>query len=406
MIKRTGWIFFCTAIVLFAATPSSVIAQPMHDSDLGDLPTPPTIQIPSGADINKENGAVNNSPPVVKALNQPNSGIPNIEPGVHADDDIGDLNHLDDAPAKPIIAPVIATAEVIPTIQIAATPIPEQSWPDQVSALKYDLQKTSYDINPSLPNRMALVAAAEGILNIHCEEASPYRGFERADRPKCNALIQSTLLLDPQNPAALCARDGMSASSCYQSYEHVNAFPLRSDSPAMQNKDVENFINANAPEDISAITQTLENQAFEYKKAPNASKKEALVIAFHNAASKYCIPLAYEIDFTPDATGTIPPTAIPSGTVKPFAGIVADLAKKPSDAKAVEIVATHRRLFSSACFDIGELIAKTFPDSYILTCTNKGFYSPQCQKVYRTQTVKPRTNSSSNGSGRDGLGKF
>ena len=142
-------------------------------------------------------------------------------------------------------------------------------------------------------------------------------------------------------------------------------------------------------------------QSTEYADKPTPEKKQKLFIGFYDAVAKFCPVIAYEVD---DTVAAPTPTPLPAPNAKPFDSILANLNKPASAVKAATIVPTHRRLLSSACFTIIGRLEKTFPDSYLLPCTYKGFYSPQCQLSYKAQSTKK--NSGANSSLDDQLGKF
>jgi hypothetical protein len=246
---------------------------------------------------------------------------------------------------------------------------------------------------------MSLIESAENLLNMHCLEISPQKGFEKSDRPLCRALIESTLVLDPVNPAAICARDGMSSSNCFTAYEAVSAKVVSSDSPALKDKDVTGFIAANNPEDSSQLESELYTLTYEYQQKPSKVLKTKILSKFYDAFARYCVQIAYEVD----ATNIAPtPTATPYGTIKPFESIVSALNTPNSDETKTKN-STHRKLFPQNCFNLQKILFSLFNDSYFFTCIDKGNYSPQCRKAYENQIKGKNIRGNEMGGG---LGKF
>lgn len=280
---------------------------------------------------------------------------------------------------------ILLTPQPVLTQTQEATATPSEdvfipsAWPNQVTALRYDLQRTSYTMNPSDANRMSFLEASENLLNMHCLEISPERGFEKNDRPLCSKLIKTTLTLDPENPAATCAKDGMSAPSCAKGYQAVAAKPVTASSPALKDKDVTGFITAQNPEDSSKLEGELNNEGYNYSKKPIPEGKQQLQARFYDAFTRYCQQVAYEVD----QTQLIPtPTVRPYGTTKPFEDIVSALNAPPAKTTPTDTQPTHRKLLPTNCFSFYSLLQRYIPDSYLLVCIDKGSFSPQCRTAY------------------------
>jgi hypothetical protein len=310
-----------------------------------------------------------------------------------------DPSYSEDVVIPPTITASASSTSTEPSPPSSNINFVAANWPDQSTALRYDLQRTSYSINPSEVNRMSLIESAENLLNMHCLEISPQKGFEKSDRPLCRALIESTLVLDPVNPAAICARDGMSSSNCFTAYEAVSAKVVSSDSPALKDKDVTGFIAANNPEDSSQLESELYTLTYEYQQKPSKVLKTKILSKFYDAFARYCVQIAYEVD----ATNIAPtPTATPYGTIKPFESIVSALNTPNSDETKTKN-STHRKLFPQNCFNLQKILFSLFNDSYFFTCIDKGNYSPQCRKAYENQIKGKNIRGNEMGGG---LGKF
>jgi len=274
------------------------------------------------------------------------------------------------------------------------------AWPNQVTALRYDLQRTSYKMNPSDANRMSFLEASENLINMHCLEISPERGFEKADRPLCSKVIKETLALDPNNPAGICAQDGMATPSCAQSYEAVAAKQISPNSPALKDKDVTGFITAQNPEDSSKLESELNNLGYTYSKKPTPEAKQQLQARFYDALTRYCQQVAYEVD---QIQLSPTPTVRPYGTIKPFEDIVSALNTAPSKITPTSLQPTHRKLLPSNCFTFYNLLNRYIPDSYLLVCIDKGSFSPQCRTAYERDSRGTTKGPSMTGGA---LGKF
>lgn len=302
--------------------------------------------------------------------------------------------------------PTISVSSATPTL----TPTPINTvvpkWPDEVLGLRYDLLKSNYQINKSDSNKMALVFAAEKLLDAHCLENSINRGFENSKtRPLCNPLIEDTLSIDKDNPAATCAKFGNDSSNCYQAYSTVTTQTLTSSSPALNDKDIDSHIAANDTEDITQILDQITDVSIEYKQNSTNELRYKLTVTYNNAIDKFCQPVAYEVK----STEVVTPSLTTNKDAKPFDSVLEQLAKPTSTPSSSS--ATHIRLVKSSCSTILDRLKFDLSDSYLIICNEKGLFSPQCRAAYKVELEKFKNTASnkskiSTGTDNNQIGRF
>ena len=297
----------------------------------------------------------------------------------------------------PTVTPLATAA---PTLT-ATPPASEAKWPNQILALQYELHETGYKINASPENRMSLILSAEDLINDACLDISKNRNFEKQSPTSlCNVLINKTLQLDPNNPAAICGKSGSSSQACRIAYEKVTAVIVKSDSKALKGKDISAFLSTQySGSTESAINELGKLTSQYYQKQSNELKKQ-IIIGYATALEKECATVAYEIDFEDQTL----PTPTQSANAKPFENVLKELSSaKPSSIAQPKY--THKRLVSVNCIDLLERLRQLFADSYPITCGLKTYYSPQCRDsilVYKKSFAGNAPIQSSS----DNIGKF
>lgn len=90
-----------------------------------------------------------------------------------------------------------------------------------VTDIKIEMAEASLRVNSSDRNLTALITALEDYLNARCfgslRQSLTYQG--PPTDPDCVARMNQLLALNPDNPAAICARDGIDAPSCVTAYK-------------------------------------------------------------------------------------------------------------------------------------------------------------------------------------------
>jgi hypothetical protein len=122
-------------------------------------------------------------------------------------------------------AQILAILAAVPAV---ATPTPQPSAPARpglsqalgINELKLEMAESTYKLRPSLQTLSDVVSALEDIINSKCLSQLPrtlaYKG--NPTEPTCIQLMERLLELHPENPVALCLRDGIEAPSCVEAY--------------------------------------------------------------------------------------------------------------------------------------------------------------------------------------------
>jgi hypothetical protein len=101
-----------------------------------------------------------------------------------------------------------------------------------LTEFKIEMGQTTVRVNPSDKNVSDLIAALEEYLNTTCLESLlktlKYEG--NPTDPLCIERTQQLLTLNPDNPVALCVRDGIDAPTCRESYPRQRLVPYTSSS--------------------------------------------------------------------------------------------------------------------------------------------------------------------------------
>jgi hypothetical protein len=261
-----------------------------------------------------------------------------------------------------------------------ANPTPtatEVKWPNQILALQFELHETGYQINSSPENKMAVILSAEDLINDACLDISKNRNFEKkSDNSLCNQLINKTLKLDPNNPAAICAKAGASSQSCRAAYEKVTALMVKSDSKALKGKDVSAFLSTQYSGNTESVISELGKLTSQYYQKQSDDLKKQIISGYAAALDKECAVVAYEVDFEDQAI----PTPTQSANAKPFENVLKELTAAKTSS-ITEAKYTHKRLVSVNCIDLLERLRQIFADSYPITCVLKTYFSPQCRNA-------------------------
>lgn len=91
----------------------------------------------------------------------------------------------------------------------------------EVLEWKLIMAETKHGISSEEKDRYALISAYQALIDQLCMPSLPttleYKGPGKKNL-KCHKRIDELIELDPDNPSALCARDGIDASSCREAY--------------------------------------------------------------------------------------------------------------------------------------------------------------------------------------------
>jgi hypothetical protein len=284
-----------------------------------------------------------------------------------------------------------------PTPTIAA-PV---AWPNEILNLQLNLNESSYKLNQNNINLGAYLWSAEQMINDACLEISPNKNFEKVSpTSKCNTLINDILKIDPENPAATCAKFGFKSVECFDSYTKVTNILLTSNSPAVNQKDVLAFIAAQEKINIKEL-DTINKLTFEYSDKKNSQNQAKLTNYFHKLVKQFCTPYAYEIK----TSKTIEePTPTNQKSLDNLTILLDNIHKPVSEPK--KTVPTHLRLVPANCLEILKRAKQALPNSSPVICGEQGYYSPNCRKIALIESTYFNPKQKDMDLSSDNLGKF
>ncbi len=294
-----------------------------------------------------------------------------------------------------------------------ASPTPAnsiQKETDDHFTIRRDLAQTNFDINPSLENRVELLSSLEELVRNRCLRMLP-RTLQYTGSPgegECLTAVNRTLSLDPKNPTALCARDGIDSLSCsnaflFEDTETIESYKFTQMKFQQVDLDYKLF-----QERIKNKASELQNKlvvaknAYQFNKSPENENalKEILTDSLNlNCGFSRTVPV---VTPTPTPTPTVQATApssmiLPENTPKPtptkrgleflkISDMVNDVKMSQTPAKQE---ATRIRYISSACSNLVDIAKNIFGRYDLSPCYLHGPYSPGCIQARRTQPQKP-----------------
>jgi hypothetical protein len=290
-----------------------------------------------------------------------------------------------------------------------------------VNELKIAMAESSLRVNPSLRTVADLSAALERYLTSHCMgtllQSLAYEGPPKD--PECQARVERLLEIYPQNPVALCVRDGIAAQSCIDAYSNQKmvAFSGSSSYEDIPDPALKVGLSADDAKKLSALRQTLSDVNQRYQAATSdAEKQKALDDAtdlYDQLLSIACKTVALRLDQPldqRDAQEDASITEVRERLLKIPPGIRADyqrqltqkteeeLSRAANDPNSKKILLQKlaviqnpeiRQQLSAAgklrvrvalpqCLEYIQQAQAILPNFPSPTCHREGWYSPQC----------------------------
>jgi hypothetical protein len=187
---------------------------------------------------------------------------------------------------------VLISILVLPVAVHAAPPAPAKKIDlDKaldVNELKIAMAESSLRVNHSLRTIADLSAALERHLNAHCMgtllQTLQYDGAPTD--PDCIARMDRLLEIYPDNPVAICVRDGIGAQSCVDAYRNQNtvAFAGGSTYDEIPDPALKVGLSAEDSKKLTALRQTLFEVNQRYQAATTDADKQ---IAMDDATNLY-----------------------------------------------------------------------------------------------------------------------
>jgi hypothetical protein len=300
-----------------------------------------------------------------------------------------------------------------------------------INDLAITMAESSFKVTPSLKKLSELVGALETSLTRNCYgsmlQTLSYSGTPTD--PTCLAQMERLLDLYPNNPVAVCLRDGIDAQSCSDAYrgQSVELFkgamaPLEDiPDPALKVG-----LTAADREKLSALEETLKNVNKDYQKVRSDEDKykylidaaqihdRMLAVACKVAAVKLEEPASAKLqpstteDFSiRDAREKLlklPPALRPEYQRKMLLEAETELATKGKDKQAQQIILKRIavinnpedtrltvsaagklriRIILPSCDEYSQRATKAIPQFPSPTCHREGWHSPQCISALR-----------------------
>lgn len=162
----------------------------------------------------------------------------------------------------------------------AASPVPTavKTAPLDITDLKIQMAESGLTVSPSLTKIADLSNALEAYLNRYCFgdllTTLTYEG--PPTDPQCIARMERLFEIYPDNPVALCLRDGITAKSCSDAYQRQKCEPF-SDSSSngkLLDPTLKIGLSARDQENVKALRETLQNVNKDYQKATSDEDKQ------------------------------------------------------------------------------------------------------------------------------------
>jgi hypothetical protein len=182
---------------------------------------------------------------------------------------------------KTFIIVAVSLLLLLPQLALAqSTPNPKTDLNQalNITELKISMAESSLKVNPSLRTLAELAAALEDYLNNNCfgQLLSTLKYDGPPTDPNCISKMERLLSFYPNNPVAVCLRDGIAAPSCENAYnvQELRAF-TSSDSAADPALKV--GLSAQDEAKVKALSETLANVNRDYQSAQQVADKQKLM---------------------------------------------------------------------------------------------------------------------------------
>lgn len=320
---------------------------------------------------------------------------------------------------------LVLSVLALPVVVQAAPPAPankiDLDKALDVNELKIAMAESSLRVNHSLRTIADLSSALEKYLTAHCMgtllQTLQYDGAP--SDPDCIARMDRLLEIYPDNPVAVCVRDGIGAQSCVDAYRNQKtvAFSGGSSYSDIPDPALKVGLSAEDSKKLTALRQTLFDVNQRYQAATtDAEKQQAMDDAtnlYDQVLSLTCKVVALRLDEPDDQNEEREDSSItevrekllkiPPGlredyqkqllqqTEEELAKAGKDAATRkillqkmvviqnPEDTRQVTAAGKIRvRIVLPQCFDYISQAQAILPNFPSPTCHREGWYSPQC----------------------------
>jgi hypothetical protein len=290
-----------------------------------------------------------------------------------------------------------------------------------ITELKLEMAENRFKFFPTLPNALDVVVALEGFLNGSCfsglQKTLGYQG--PPEPPQCIRAIQRLLELNPNNPVAVCARDGITNPSCVQGYQdqQVEVYHSGSSDDAGIDPIIKAGLGARELTRIEQYSLTLRDVDGKYQNTEDLEEKKLLMEdaerLYTEATAAACRIFTVRFIERRDRAkpqedpairealeklAKIPPKLREEHREKMIGDAEERLAKAKNSSSEQERIQqllkalkepaqrifvtaeTHNRvrLITRQCDELTKLYLKTFPSAAPPVCHREGWYTPRC----------------------------
>ena len=156
----------------------------------------------------------------------------------------------------------------------------------------------------SISARAELVTAYERLLGPVCMESMPGTLIytPNSANARCKSLIEKTLKIDPENPMALCARDGIDSTVCQTAAKTVQLGTYSLDLPYQGASNLEAKIRSskNAPL-VDQLVQRLNNLTFKKPDRRNEAREQEIRGTYAKILALTCLVHRVKLESAPES---------------------------------------------------------------------------------------------------------
>ena len=293
---------------------------------------------------------------------------------------------------------------------------------DDFAKLKLDMALSSFRLNPDVRTRNMVIDAYQALVIRDCY-SQVYKNltYVPPGSLQCQSLVTRLLQFEPQNPLAICARDGFDAVGCRTAYRGQT---FRSFSERSADTELDQVLDLKRNEqEFNEIQNRISNLRSDFEIHQDLESRKKLIDTMEQGIEKACRSItegpADEITdgrellkkypeleriVRGEESGrsssqgslinmiepTIPEGSEPTPTPidKPYAGLLRDLAPQ---SEPTTVQTTRYRNASPVCYSFVTQLLEFEPLHPRATCLRDGPYSPGCLIAVKRHREAPAT---------------
>ncbi len=285
----------------------------------------------------------------------------------------------------------------------------------EMALLAVEMAESSYKIHRDVKSKASLLSSYERIIPLICMPEI-FRTLDYQGNPsdqECIDFLTKMFTLQPQNPVAVCAKEGVESPDCGDAYvgQEIKILSESGTSGGRGGSNVDALLDAELYDSkTSPKVEALERQASDlkdaYEQAKSPQNREKLVATYNALARLACDQTKTVFEAGPSQKDAqeiergkklnkkvedimfggrrTEPTPTPLVTAAPSDGPLGSLVEKHTPTPAADDVLLRRVVYmSAACARTIELVKQFNPRMAIVVCNQEGFYSPGCIQALR-----------------------